>query len=86
MDLATIGGLLLALASVGISYMIEGGRLGAVFILPAMMLVIGGTLGAATIGTSVRTLLNVPRLMRIALMSRERDPGQLIETIATVAD
>ncbi len=46
MDKMSITGILIALASVYLGFMIEGGNLSALFELPALIIVVGGTIGA----------------------------------------
>src|SRR5438552_4019846 len=86
MDFATVGGLVLALAAVLISYLMEGGSLAAVFQPPAMIIVLLGTIGAATITTNMKTVLNVPKFFMIALFARDRKPIQLIDLIVSLAE
>ncbi len=86
MDFATIGGFVLAVGAIVISYLLEGGSLGAVLQLPAMMLVLLGTIGAATITTSMKTVMAIPTFLKIALFANPRSPVELINTIVTLAE
>jgi chemotaxis protein MotA len=86
MDFATIGGLIIGVGAVVVAYLIEGGRMSAVFQLPAMLLVIGGTIGAATITTSFATIRRVPELLRIAFFGRSIDPIRRIDDIVRLAE
>ena len=76
MDYATIGGLILGVSAVLVGFFLEGGHLASMIQLPAMLLVLGGTLGASMITTSFRTIANIPRLLRIAIFGRTPDPTQ----------
>ena len=86
MDFATLGGLGFALVCVLASYLMEGGSLAAVFVPSAMLLVLGGTIGAAMITTSMRTVMNLPNFVKIALFESHHNPGELINTIVALAE
>ncbi len=53
MDPATLIGCILALASLLIMMIMEGSSPMAIFLIPAMILVFGGTFGAAIAGSSM---------------------------------
>ncbi|HVN96308.1 MAG TPA: flagellar motor protein [Syntrophorhabdaceae bacterium] len=81
MDIATILGLLLGVGSLIVSFVMEGGHLSALIQIPAMVLVIFGTFGAATITTSVKQLFNLPTLIKVAMFEKKMDTQDLIELI-----
>lgn len=81
MDIATILGLLVGIGSVLVSFMMEGGHLSALIQIPAMVLVIFGTFGAATVTTSIKQLVNLPNLMRVAMFEKKMDSQQLIDLL-----
>lgn len=86
MDLATLGGILLAVISIVVGYTLEGGNITHVFLLAPMMVVLGGTIGAATITSSLPTIMNLPRLLKIAMFGKDSHPHQIIETIVAIAE
>jgi len=86
MDLATISGLILGVGAIVVAYVLDGGNLGAVTQAPAMILVIGGTIGAATITTSYKTILNIPTMLRIAFMGKKPDQIRTIEQIVRLSE
>jgi chemotaxis protein MotA len=51
-----------------------------------MIIVVCGTFGAATVTTSLKTLANIPRLLRIVFASRRVDLMNLIDTIVDLAE
>ncbi len=55
MDIATIAGLIIGIGAVAVAFLMEGGAISAILQLPAMILVIFGTIGAATVTTSIET-------------------------------
>ena len=86
MDIATISGLILGVGAVVLSYIMEGGHLSAVLQAPAMILVIVGTIGAATMTTSFSLLTNLPVILKIAFFSPKMDPVVTIDEIARLAE
>ncbi len=81
MDIATILGLCLGVGAVLISFVMEGGHLSALIQVPAIILVIFGTFGAAIVTTSFSQVLNLPRLFKIILFEKKLNPQDLIELI-----
>lgn len=86
MDLATIGGLIFGVGAILLAFFLEGGHFSAITQAPAMILVIGGTIGAATISTSFRTIMRVPALLRIAFFGRSPDHVSTIWQIVSLAE
>jgi len=81
MDITTIFGLIMGVSAVVASFLMEGGHLSSLFQMPAMVLVIFGTFGAATITTSFNQLKALPKLGRIILFERKLNPQELIDLI-----
>lgn len=86
MDISTIVGLLLGLSAIVISFIWEGGHLEMVLAGPAMFIVIGGTLGATMVTTSMDTVLSIPQYIRIALTGETQDHPKLISQISFMAE
>jgi chemotaxis protein MotA len=86
MDIATIFGLIVAFGAVVTSFKFEGGDLGALFIFAPMTIVIGGTLGATMITTSVDTVRQVPNYLRLAFFGKSHRVTESIETIVRLAE
>jgi chemotaxis protein MotA len=86
MDFATIGGLVLGLGAIVFAYTLDGGNLSAIARAAPMIIVIGGTAGAAMITTSFRTILNVPRLLKIAFFGKSPDRMATIDRIGILAE
>jgi chemotaxis protein MotA len=86
MDLATLIGLCMAIGCVLVSYLMDGGSLAAVFHPAAMLLVLGGTIGVGIITTHLRVALSLPTYFKIALFAEHRNPVELINTIAGLAE
>ena len=85
MDIATILGLVLGIGALLGSFLMEGGHLGALIQLPAMLLVILGTFGATIITTSMGQVKALPEIIKIAAFEKRLNPQQLIEFIYELA-
>lgn len=86
MDLATIAGLLIGFGALVVTVFMEGGSIGDLISPSAMILIIGGTLGATLIGYRKGELRQVPRLMLSAFISQEKNPYDLIDRLVKMAE
>lgn len=86
MDLATIFGLIVALGAVVGAFKLEGGHLNAIFLLAPMIIVIGGTLGATIVTTSIDTVKRVPKYLWLALAGDEFSYAYAIDRIVRLAE
>ncbi len=81
-DLATIGGLLVALAGILGGLLIEGGKLKDVAQFTAAMIVVGGTIGAVMVSTPLPVMLGAGRrLMAVIFDSTQPMHGLMEEMI-----
>lgn len=80
-DAGTILGLLLGFSAVFGSFMLEGGKVGALILLPAMIIVFGGTFAAAMIGTSMKSVKNIGHLIFLAARPPRQDVRASIDSI-----
>ncbi|MCX7856648.1 MAG: flagellar motor protein [Deltaproteobacteria bacterium] len=85
MDVTTVLGLLIGIGAVIVSFLLEGGRVSSLFQLPAVILVVFGTFGAATITASFRQLMSLPAILKVAFFDKKLNPQELIETIFNLA-
>ncbi len=86
MDFATILGVLIALGTIIVSFWLEGGEMQAIFLTSPVLIVIGGTLGATIITTSLQTLRNLPLYLRIAFSKNNHNFHNTIDQIIFLAD
>jgi chemotaxis protein MotA len=86
MDFATLFGLVLAFGAVVGAYKLDGGHLGAIFLIGPMIIVIGGTLGATIVTTSMDTVLRVPSYLRLAVFGRGHRFAEVIDQIFRLAE
>ncbi|UCD95212.1 MAG: flagellar motor protein [Candidatus Zixiibacteriota bacterium] len=86
MDVATIGGLIIGVGAVLVSFLLEGGHLSAIVQPPAMLIVIGGTIGASIVTTSLKTLLKIPDFLRLAFTGKSPNPLATIDMIVMMSE
>ncbi len=80
-DVGMLIGLVFGFASIFGSFLLEGGQIGALILLPAMIIVFGGTLAAAMIGTPFKSFRKIATLTRMALFPPVFDTRSTITTI-----
>lgn len=85
MDIATLLGLALGIGALLGSFLMEGGHLGALIQIPAMTLVIVGTLGACVITTSMSQLKALPAVFKVAIFEKKLNPSDLIDLLYDLA-
>jgi chemotaxis protein MotA len=86
MDFATVIGLLIAVGAISGAFTLEGGSMSAIFLTAPMLIVIGGTLGATIVTTSMETVRQVPGYLRRALSSHNTRFTDTIEHITRLAE
>ena len=85
MDLATILGIIVGLALMIVSIMIEGDI--SLFVsLPSLMIVLGGTMASIMVNFSMKEVLSVLPLLRVAFSRQDNDNTQIIETLVEFAE
>src|SRR5277367_6170668 len=80
-DFATLGGLLLAAGGILGGLLIEGGRLTDIAQVTALMIVLGGTIGAVMVTTPLKTLLRAVKCLGSVFMEQGESPEEVIEEI-----
>src|SRR3954469_8682002 len=85
MDPSTIAGIGLALAAIFGSMVMEGGSPAALFLPAAMMLVFGGTIGAAMAGSLMHDVKATPKHLIRAFTKKATAPGASVDTIVALA-
>jgi len=86
MDLATFIGLIVAFGAVGGSFLIEGGHLPSLFLTAPMMIVLGGTLGATTVTTSIQTVVQIPHYLKVVAFGKSYSFGESMDAIVKLAE
>lgn len=84
-DLATLGGLLVAVGGILGGLLLEGGKLQDVKQVTAAMIVLGGTIGAVMVTTPTKVLLSAARRLGTVFLDRSTDPKAVMEEIIEYA-
>jgi len=71
-------GLLIGIVAIFGAYFLEGGSFGALFLLPAMLIVFGGTFSATIIGVGFKKFKKIFHLMRMAYFPPKYDIKKMI--------
>ncbi|HTA71260.1 MAG TPA: flagellar motor protein [Bryobacteraceae bacterium] len=84
-DLATLGGLLLAAGGILGGLVLEGGKLTDIAQVTALMIVLGGTIGAVMVTTPLRTLIKAAKCLGSVFFEHSQEPAEMIEEIISYA-
>jgi chemotaxis protein MotA len=85
MDPSLLIGIGLALAALVASIFLEGGSLGSMFLIAPMILVFGGTIGAAIAGGIMRDITSLPAQCKRAATAPSPEPGEAVATLVRLA-
>jgi len=84
-DLATVGGLLLALGGILGGLTLEGGKLTDIAQVTALMIVLGGTVGAVMVTTPLRTLIKAAKCLGSVFFEHAQSANDIIDEIISYA-
>ncbi len=82
---SAIVGFIFGFAMIFGAYYLEGGTASTLFLIPALMIVFGGTIATAMIGSSWQHIARMPKLVAIALFPPEYDPVGIAKQIIRYA-
>lgn len=77
--LGSINGLLIGFLAIFGAYFLEGGSLKALFLIPPIIIVFGGTFAAVIIGFGFDKFMRIGSLMKMAYFPKQYNLGGLIE-------
>ena len=80
-DIATLGGLALALGGILGGLILEGGSIKEIAQPTAAMIVLGGTIGATMVATSLEVLISAARKLMSLFLQKAQTPNAVIEEI-----
>jgi len=80
-EFGTIAGITLGLAAIFGSFVLEGGKMGALFLLPAMIIVFGGTIATSMIGTPVDMFMKIPKFLMLACFPPKHSVEGIIQAV-----
>lgn len=81
MDLVSIFGIVLALTAIVGGQVLEGGHVGSILQLTAFVIVIGGTVGAIMLQSSVKVFLLGIKMLKWVFVPPKLNPQELIDQI-----
>ncbi len=76
----------MGVGAVIVSFVMEGGQLGSILQAPAMLIVIGGTVGASIITTSVSTIFQIPHYLKLAFLGKRLNSLDSINMIVKMSE
>jgi len=85
-DPGTLAGIVLAFAAIFSSMILEGGSPTAILLVPAMVLVFGGTLGAAMAGGLLKDFLGIGGSLQRVLLGKATPSDTLVDDIVRLAE
>lgn len=86
MDITTVVGLVLGFFGLLFGFTLEGGHLGSLVGVSAMLIVFGGTIGATMIGVPLKELKKVPQWLRIAFTDQSFGAEKAYHTLVHFAE
>ena len=86
MDVATLAGIGLTFGAIVLSMIMEGSSPGSLFLVPPMLLVLGGTLGAAMAGNVMSDVKDVVKHLKRALTGCAPEGNDVVGVIVGLAD
>jgi chemotaxis protein MotA len=84
-DIATLGGLLLAAGGILGGLVIEGGKLTDIAQVTALMIVLGGTIGAVMVTTPLKTLLKAAKCLGSVFFEHSQSPNEIVDEVISYA-
>ncbi len=85
MDVSTVLGLIVALGSVVLGFVLEGGHLSGLVNVSAALIVFGGTFGATCISLPMSQILSIPALLRQVIFSQMMKPQEAIDQLVALS-
>jgi chemotaxis protein MotA len=85
MDPSLLIGVVLSLVAIVASVTMEGGNIGAIFLIPPIILVLGGTIGAAIAGGVMRDVSALPKQLVRAFTAKPPGSDEAVETLVGLA-
>ena len=87
MDFSLILGIAVGLGMILGGFLLEGGHLMALLLLPPFLIVVGGTIGATMASFSLRDILNAMKTLKNSFSKKSKgDPNMVIEKISELSE
>jgi chemotaxis protein MotA len=85
MDVGSLLGIILGLSAILLGNVLEGGHLSSLFQPTALLIVVGGTIGATLLGFPLHVFVKAVRALRSVFLDERRDTGRIIDEIVEYA-
>lgn len=86
MDPATLAGIGIGFGAIFLAQIMEGGSPASIILIPPLILVFFGTLGAAMAGGLLKDTLGIVGQLKKALLAKVEPSGQLVDTVVSLAE
>jgi len=86
MDKTTLPGLFLGIGALLAGAMMEGTEPGKLVMLPAFVIVMGGTLGALVLAFPLSVILGLPKYITVAMKEPKHNLPEVVETFVKLSD
>jgi len=86
MDIATIVGVVAALAIVFVVQIMEGGSPASIILIPSMLLVFGGAFMAGMAGGVLKDAIGIGKMLQKAFLAKVTPPAKLVEDVVKLAE
>lgn len=86
MDPASLAGVGIAFGFIFLAQIMEGGSPASIMLVPPLLLVFGGTVGAAMAGGILRDVTGAGGQLKRAFTGKPADPGNLVDTVVKMAE
>lgn len=87
MDPGTIVGLVVAFGAIFVAMIMEGGNPASIMLIPPLLLVFGGTFGAAMAGGTLKEGLSIGNRLKLAILGRPVPASdEVVKTLVTLAE
>lgn len=86
MNIFLLLGMLIGFGGVISGFINEGGQMAAIMKLPALLIVLGGTIGIAFIACPIGSIRLIPRALKAILFRRKHKYPQLVDKLCDIAN
>lgn len=86
MDIATLLGILIGFSALIIGFLLEGGHINSLILLPPAIIVFGGTFGAVIASFPLREIKKVPQWLKIAFTEQSYGALEAYENLVRFAE
>lgn len=83
---STLIGILSAFGAMVVGFILEGGSLGSLFGVSALIIIIGGTFGACLTSFNIATVFSIPKLVTLAMTAPEGPDNETVLEMISFAE